>query len=63
MIYSTSTTSRDSIFVTDDFEILVLVYLYKDNTSVTGVDNSSVELEVIITGEILAFLGQKPGLL
>ena len=63
LIYSTSTTSYSDIFITDDFEILVLVYLYKGNTSITGMDNSSVEFEIIIAGEILAFLGQKPGLL
>ena len=58
-MYSTSTTSRGGILVTDDFEVLVLVYLCKSNTSVTSMDNSSIELEVIIKGKTLAFLGQK----
>ena len=60
MTYSTSTTSRGGVLVIDDFEVLVLVYLRKGNTSVTGVDNPSVELEVVIVGEMLAFLGQNP---
>ena len=63
MTYSTSTTGRGGVLVADDFEVLALAYLRKGNTSVAGVDNSSVELEVVIAGETLAFLGQKPGLL
>ena len=59
LTYSTSTTGRDSILITNDFEVLVLVYLYKSNTSVAGVDNSSVKLEIIVKGETLAFLDQK----
>ena len=59
LIYSTSTTSRGGIIVTDDFEVLALVYLCKSNTSITSMDNSSVELEVIVKGKTLAFLGQK----
>ena len=59
LTYSTSTTGRGSILVTNDFEVLVLAYLRKSNTSIAGVDNSSVELEVIIKGKTLAFLGQK----
>jgi hypothetical protein len=59
LIYSTSTTGRDSILVTNDFEVLVLAYLHKSNTSIASVDNSSVELEIIIKGKTLAFLGQK----
>jgi hypothetical protein len=39
------------------------VYLRKGNTSVVGVDNSSIELQVVIKGETLTFLSQKPGLL
>ena len=63
LIYSTSTTSHGGVFVIDDFEVLVLAYLYKGNTSIASVDNSSIKLEVIVKGETLVFLGQKPGLL
>ncbi len=59
MIYSTSTTSRGSVLITNDFEVLALAYLCKGNTSVAGVDNSSIKLEVVIKGKTLAFLGQK----
>jgi hypothetical protein len=63
LMYSTSTTSRGSVLVADDLEVLALVYLRKGNTSVVSVDNSSVELQVVVGGETLVFLGQKPGLL
>ena len=59
LTYSTSTTGRGGVLVADDFEVLALAYLRKGNTSVAGVDNSSVELEVVIKGETLAFLDQK----
>ena len=59
LIYSTSTTGRGGVLITDDFEVLVLAYLCKGNISIAGMDNSSVKLEVIIKGEILAFLDQK----
>ncbi len=59
LTYSTSTTSCSSVLITDDFEVLVLVYLCKGNTSIISVDNSSVKLEVVIKGKTLAFLGQK----
>jgi hypothetical protein len=63
LTYSTSTTGRSGVLITDDFEVLALAYLREGNTSVAGVDNPSVKLEVVIKGETLAFLGQKPGLL
>jgi hypothetical protein len=63
LIYNTSTTGRGSVLITDDFEILTLTYLREGNTSITGMDNPSVKLEVVIKGKTLAFLGQKPGLL
>ena len=63
LTYNTSTTGHGDILITDDFEVLALAYLYKSNTSVASVDNSSIKLEVVIVGKILAFLGQKPGLL
>ena len=63
LIYSTFITDCDSVFITDDFKILILVYLRKGNTSIADVDNSFVKLEIIIKSEIFAFLGQKPSLL
>jgi hypothetical protein len=63
LIYSTFITSYNIIFVINNFEILILVYLYKGNTSIASVNNSFIELEIIIKGETLAFLDQKPSLL
>jgi hypothetical protein len=63
LIYSTSTTGYGGILIINDFEVLILVYLCEGNTSIAGVDNPSIKLEIIIKGKTLAFLGQKPGLL
>jgi hypothetical protein len=63
LTYSTFTTSRGNVLVVDAFEVLALAYLYKGDTSVVNVDNSFIELEVVVRGKALAFLGQKPSLL
>jgi hypothetical protein len=63
LTYNTFITSRGNVLVVNTFEVLALVYLCKGNTNVISVDNSFIELEVVIGGETLAFLGQKPSLL
>jgi hypothetical protein len=63
LIYSTFIANHGNVLVINTFEVLVLVYLYKGNTSVISVDNSFIELEVVVKGETLMFLGQKPSLL
>ncbi len=56
LTYSTSTASCSHILVTNGFEVLVLPYLHKGNSSAVNVDNSSVKLEVIGGSETLTFL-------
>jgi hypothetical protein len=62
-MYSTFITNRDNVLVINDLKVLALTYLCKGNTSVVNVDNSSIKLQVVIRGETLAFLNQKPSLL
>ena len=59
LAYSASAAGYRRVLVADDFEILILSYLYKGNCGVVSFDNSSVELEVVGRSETLAFLGHK----
>ncbi len=56
LTYSTSTAGYSRILVTNGFEVLALLYLYKGNSSAVDVDNSSVKLEVVSSGETLTSL-------
>ena len=56
LTYGTSTTRYSRIFITNNFKILILVYLYKGNTSIISIDNSFIKLKVVIRGKTLAFL-------
>ena len=59
LIYSTFIINRSNILIINNFEVLILLYLYKGNTSITSINNSSIKLEIIFKGEILVFLNQK----
>jgi hypothetical protein len=55
-MYNTFIINRDNVFVINDFEVLTLIYLRKGNINVASVDNSFIELEVVIKSKTLAFL-------
>ena len=56
LIYGTPITGYSRILVANGFEVLVLPYLRKGNSSAIGMDNSSIELEVVGSGETFTFL-------
>jgi hypothetical protein len=59
LAYNASTTGCCHVFVTNDFEVLTLLYLCKGNYSAISFDNPSIKLEVVSGSETLAFLRYK----
>jgi hypothetical protein len=56
LIYNTFITNHGNVLVINAFEVLALVYLCKGNTNVVNVNNSFIELKVVVKGKTLAFL-------
>jgi hypothetical protein len=56
LTYSTSTAGYSRILVANGFEVLILPYLRKGNSSAVDVDNPSVKLKVVGGSETLTFL-------
>ncbi len=58
-MYSASTTSCYYVFITNGFEVLILLYLYKGNYGAISFNNPSIKLEVVGGSETFTFLGYK----
>jgi hypothetical protein len=56
LAYSAPTTSCSHILVANDFEVLALALLHKGNSSGFGMDNPTIELEIIVGSEAFTLL-------
>ena len=60
---STSTTYSSSILYRNGSEVFVLAFLYKGDSSGIRMDNTSIELEIVINSKAFMLLSQELSLL
>ena len=60
---STSTTYSSSILYRNGSEVFILVFLYKDNSSSIRIDNTSIELEIVVNSKAFILLSQELSLI
>ena len=59
LINSTPITYSSSILYRNSSEVIILVFLYKSNSSSIYIDNASIKLEIIIKSKEFIFLSQE----
>jgi hypothetical protein len=60
---STPTTYSSSILYRNGSEVFILAFLYKGNSSSIYIDNTSIELEIVVNNKAFTLLSQELSLM